>query len=369
MEAADERDDGGLAGAGGAYKGGNGAGSGLEADAMEDGLLGLIGEGDVLEGDVAADGRKVVGAAGLGVLFALGEYLGGAVEAGDGFGELGAYADKLDDGSDHEREKHDVGDVAAGGEASGDDLVGAEIHDEGTDDAEDGGGGQGHEGLGGEGRDDVLEEAVGAGGEDVGLALLGVVALDDADAAEGFGEAAGDLGVDLGALAEDGADGFEGALEDGSENEKDDEGDERHLDAELDEIGEGEDGGKDAAEEVDDACADEVTDAFDVGHDARYEGSGAVLVIEGYGQAADVGLDLHAEFGDEALTRFGEELGERERGYALEDGRGDDYAHDGREQMKLMLSHHVIDEVFCGSWQNQTTCTIYYHQQEASAEE
>ncbi len=45
------------------------------------------------------------------------------------------------------------------------------------------------------------------------LAGFGVIALDDADAAERFGETAGDFGVDLGALAEDGADGLEGALQ------------------------------------------------------------------------------------------------------------------------------------------------------------
>ena len=99
-----------------------------------------------------------------------------------------------------------------------------------------------------------------------------------------------------------------------------DEGDERHLDAELDEVAEGEDGGEEAAEEVDDAGADEVADAFDVGHDAGDEGAGAVLVVEGYGEAADVGLDLHAEFGDEALAFLGEKLGEGEGGDALNDG-------------------------------------------------
>jgi hypothetical protein len=45
-----------------------------------------------------------------------------------------------------------------------------------------------------------------------------VVALDDADAAERFGEAAGDFGVDLGALAEDGADGLEGLLQNEDED-------------------------------------------------------------------------------------------------------------------------------------------------------
>ncbi len=299
---------------------------------------------------MAVDGGEVVGASGLGVFLVLGEDLGGAVEAGDGLGELGADGDELDDGGDHEREEHDVGDIAAGGEAADYYLVGTEVHDEGSNDAEDGGRGERHEGLGGERGDDVLEEAVGAGGEDVGLALFGVVALDDADAAEGLGEAAGDLGVDLGALAEDGADGLEGALEDEAEDEQDDEGDDRHLDAELDEVAEGEDGGEDAAEEVDDAGADEVADAFDVGHDAGDEGSGAVLVVEGYGEAADVGLDLHAELGDEALAFLREELGEREGGYALKDGRADDYADDDRQQIQLVLTHHVVNEIFRGSW-------------------
>ena len=49
--------------------------------------------------------------------------------------------------------------------------------------------------------------------------LFGVIALDDADAAERFGEAAGDFGVDLGALAEDGADGLEGRLQDEAEDD------------------------------------------------------------------------------------------------------------------------------------------------------
>ena len=48
-----------------------------------------------------------------------------------------------------------------------------------------------------------------AAGKDGGLALFGVIALDDAHAAERFGQAAGDFGVDFAALAEDGADGLE----------------------------------------------------------------------------------------------------------------------------------------------------------------
>ncbi len=68
--------------------------------------------------------------------------------------------------------------------------------------------------------------------------------------------------------------------------------------------------GEDATDEVDDAGADEVANAFDVVHDASDQGAGAVLVVEGYGELADVLLDLHAEFGDEALAGLGEELRE-----------------------------------------------------------
>ena len=49
---------------------------------------------------------------------------------------------------------------------------------------------------------DVPEQPVDALREDQRLAPLGRVGLDDADAAERFGEPAGDLGVDLAALAE-----------------------------------------------------------------------------------------------------------------------------------------------------------------------
>ena len=50
---------------------------------------------------------------------------------------------------------------------------------------------------------DVAEQLVRALGEDEILALLGGVGLDDADAAERLVQPAGDLGVDLAALAEE----------------------------------------------------------------------------------------------------------------------------------------------------------------------
>ncbi len=71
-------------------------------------------------------------AGGFAVFLGFVEDLGGAIEAGEGFGELGADGDELDDGGDHKGEKHDVGDVTAGREASGDHQMRAEIHDNGA---------------------------------------------------------------------------------------------------------------------------------------------------------------------------------------------------------------------------------------------
>ncbi len=198
--------------------------------------------------------------------------------------------------------------------------MGAEVHDEAADDSEDHGGGEGHERLRGDGADDVVEQALNASGEDAGLAVFGVVALDDADAAERFGKTAGNLGVDLGAFAEDGTDGLEGSLQDEAEDEQDAEGEQRHAAADADEDAEGDDGGKDAADELKQAGTDEVANAFDVGHDAGDEGAGAVFIVEGDGQAADVLLDLGAQLGDETLAGGGEQLRERVGGDALEEG-------------------------------------------------
>ncbi len=197
----------------------------------------------------------------------------------------------------------------------------------------------------GDGADDVVEQALDAGGKDAGLAVLGVIALDDADAAERFGEAARDLSVDFGALAEDGTDGLEGLLQDEAEDDKDAEGEQRHAAADADEDAEGDDGGEDSADEFEQAGTDEVADAFDVGHDARDQGAGAVFVVEGDGQAADVVLNLGAELRDETLAGSGEQLGERVGGDALNKGGSGDGADNVWQQMDLMLIHHVVDEV------------------------
>src|SRR5665213_1318359 len=75
MEAAQEGDDGRLAGARRADQRGDGAVPGLKADAVEDGRAGNVGEGDVCESNLALDGCDGPGAFGFSVLFGFAEYL------------------------------------------------------------------------------------------------------------------------------------------------------------------------------------------------------------------------------------------------------------------------------------------------------
>ncbi len=171
-----------------------------------------------------------------------------------------------------------------------------------------------------------------------------MIALDHANAAERFGQASGHLSIDLRAFAEDGPDGLERLLQDDGEDQKDDEGEQRHLRTDVQQPGKREDSGQNAADKVDDAGADEVAHALDVAHDARDEGTGAVLVVERNRKATDMLLHLHAQIGDEPLARFGEQLRERIRGNPLQQGCPQDAADDLRQQGDLVLPHHLVNE-------------------------
>jgi len=236
------------------------------------------------------------------------------------------------------------------------------VHDDSSNDSEDDGGGERHEGLRSERADDVLEESVDTGGEDGGLALFGVVALNDSDAAERFGEAAGDFCVDLGSLAEDGADHLEGSLQDEGEGRHDDEGQQRHANGDVHQVGEGQERGENASDKVDDAGADEVANSFDVVHDASDEGASAVLVIEGDGELADVLLDLHAEFGDEALAGLGEQLREGVGGDALDERGSEDGTDDPWKHGIVVLVEDLIDERLEGGREHQSAGAVDDHQ-------
>ena len=86
-----------------------------------------------------------------------------------------------------------------------------------------------HQRGGGERFQNVVEQALDAAGENRLFALFGVIALHDAHAAERFGEAAGDFGVDFRARAEEGANRLEGFAEAEAEDQQDRDGDAGHA--------------------------------------------------------------------------------------------------------------------------------------------
>ncbi len=138
---------------------------------------------------------------------------------------------------------------------------------------------------------DVAEQPVDALGEDELFALLGGVGLDDPDAAERLVQPAGDLGVDLAALAEERPQAVEGERHRAAERGQRDERREREPPVQIEEDAERDHGGDDAAGELDEAGADEVADAFGVRHDARDQDAGLRRVEIADRQPGDVRLD------------------------------------------------------------------------------
>ena len=95
-----------------------------------------------------------------------------------------------------------------------------------------------------------------------------------------------------------------------------------------------------AADEIHQPGADQVAHAFHVVHDARDQRAGFVGVVIAHRQPADVLLHLAPQLRDQALPFFGEQLGERERGDALNQ-RGGEHAADQRvEQPDLVFADH-----------------------------
>src|SRR5450631_803451 len=184
---------------------------------MKDWLVGFIGEVHVFKFYIAVDGSQADDAIGFGILFSFRKNLAGAVKAGDGLRQLGADIHDLEDRSHHEGQKHGVGKVIAQGDLVGHLLTSAEPHDGSAHDTQDGGRGQRKQRGGGQRTDDVLEKPFYSGGKDPGFAIFRMIALDHTYAAEGFGEPAGDLGIDLSAFSEDWADDTECLTEDKNE--------------------------------------------------------------------------------------------------------------------------------------------------------
>jgi len=133
----------------------------------------------------------------------------GALQAGQGFADLGADAHNLKNRPHQKCQEHGELEELADGQVAGDDLARAHVHDQRAHDAHHGGAAEVHQGGGGEALHDIVEQALDAAGKDRGFGFLGVIAFYHAHAAQRFGEAAGHFRINLAALAEDGAQHFE----------------------------------------------------------------------------------------------------------------------------------------------------------------
>ena len=200
--------------------------------------------------------------------------------------------------------------------------------------------------------------------EDQLLALLGGVGLDDADAAERLVQAAGDLGVDLAALAEERPQPLERGGHREAERAERDDVDQGQDPVEVEEIRQREDGRDDAADELHEAVADEVPDALGVGHDPRDQDAGLGRVEVADRQARDVRLDAPPHVGDRLLRGHAEHLRQRERGDRLDERRGAAGEGQRHQQLRAVLPDDVVDQVFRAGRQDQAREAVHQHQRQ-----
>ena len=268
VEAADERDDRRFAGAAGANQRSDAAGPRLKADVAQHRLVFHVGEVDIIEAYIAVELAELQLAVRAGVLLHLVKNFGGAVEAGQGFGDLRTDGHELNDRRDHEGEQHRVLYVITGVQTPCRILVRAKVHDQATDDAKYQGGRKRHQRLRRERTDDVLQQPLHAASEDLRFALFGVIALDDADATQRLRQPPCDLRIDLGALAEDWPDGLEGLLKNHTEDQEDAQGQYRHAHVERHQDDEDDERRQHPANKIQQTGAHQVPYTFNVGHDA-----------------------------------------------------------------------------------------------------
>ncbi len=201
------------------------------------------------------------------------------------------------------------------------------------------------------------------------LAVLRVIALDHTDSAEGLGQPAGDLRVDLAALAEDGPDGTKRLAQAGAKDSQESEGDSGHDRTDAHENDERYDRRQQAADKIDQTGADEVTNAFHVAHDARHQHSRLVGIVVRDGEPPNVLLHPASQFGNESLRRFRQSLGQRKRGQSLDDGGGEHHSHERVEQVQVPFSDHVVYQILGGGGQYQARDAVDHHQQQPQCQQ
>ena len=221
VEGGDQADNRGFSGAGGAHESRHCSWLGAERDLVQYLFAGVVCEVHLIENYLAVDGRQRHGPARVLIFWTLAEHLARSFQSGQRFGELRSDVDQLKHRRDQECKQRGERDKIAQRHDVSRNLARAHVHDDGAHRAHQDGGRKAHERSGGEAFQDIVEQPLYAGFEHCFFAGLGVIALDHANAAQGFGKTPGNLGVDFAALAEDGADGAECLAQHGRESDDD----------------------------------------------------------------------------------------------------------------------------------------------------
>ena len=293
------------------------------------------------------------------------ENLADAIEAREGFGDLRADARDGNQRRRQQPDEEDIADEVTKRHPSGQDVAAANPdHDHADDTDNDRAARRGRRHARHRLRN-VPEQAIGPLREDQFLALLGRVALDDADAAERFGEPAAHLGLNLPTLAEQRTQQLERVGHPAAEHRQHHGGDERQTPVEVQQHAEGDEGGHEATDQRHQAGADEVPDALRIGHDARQQDAGLGRVEVAHGQAHDLRVHPDAHVGDRPLCRHAQQLRQRKARQRLHHGRGPCRQRDGKQQVGPALAEHVVDHKLGERRQHHAREPRDQHQHEA----
>jgi hypothetical protein len=161
-----------------------------------------------------------------------------------------------------------------------------------------------HERGGRERSHHVVEQATHAAGEDFLFSFLGVISLDHPNAAQRFGEAACYLGINLAAFAENGSDRLEGPAQCSGKATQRANGDQSQWHTRTKQQHKRNASRDQPSSKIHQPGAQQIANAFYVGHNARDQRSGFVGIIESHRQVGNVRLHLLAEVRNQPLRRF-----------------------------------------------------------------
>jgi hypothetical protein len=91
--------------------------------------------------------------------------------------------------------------------------------------------------------------------------------------------------------------------------------------------------------------------------------------VKGNGQTSNVSLHSLPQVRNQALSCFGQQLGQRKRGDAL-NGRGEqNRKYDGFEELDMVLGYDTVEEEFCGVGERQPRDAVDHHQDETEGKQ